>query len=319
MLDAEAEGGAIGGGMIESFGFNSKAPNLPDGRTAVNDGEEVMVKPNYWLPLAMAAGSSSGAPYVRLKAHTTIGQKLIGGPTCELWSPADTTSSNNRVTNIADGGAVDNSAVLALLRRGVQHVVAQIAQQVAVTDPDFTNHVWWPSLFGRATVGMSNTSKDANALNTRSQVFDPEEYDKLMAEFKWKVEKGLPPVVEQTLEVRPNPRCGVNKNYKVHVLWVVAGVSPDFRSALPAETRQQLEKEPPAWKSRTTGVLHLLHEQDDLDQHFPFNMTFYGDYSTRLVRMLAENTAYNLIEGGGTSLKKFFENDSALDLETTLI
>jgi len=141
----------------------------------------------------------------------------------------------------------------------------------------------------------------------------------LMAEFKKKVERGLPPVVEQTLEVRPNPRCGVNSNYKVQVLWVVAGVSPAFRSALPVETRQQLDTEPPAWKSRSTGVLHLLQEKDDLDRNFPFNMTFYGDYSTRLVRMLAENTAYNLIEGGGASLKKFFENDSAIDLETTLV
>jgi len=305
LLDKEAIGGPIGGGVIESFGFGSKAPQLPDSRTEVKNGEEVNVKPSYFVPLAFAAGTSSAAPYVDLMARTTQGNQLLGGPSLNLWSPADTLSGNNRKTNLADGGATDNIALISLLRRGVTHAIVQIAETVAPTDPEFVKSIWWPSLFGRAEVGMFNINQSAEVLNQRSQVFDPSEFDKLLAQLREKAEKGLPPVVEQTLDVRGNLHSGVQGGYKVHLLWVCAGVSDAFRNALPEETRQLLENKPTTTKS-LTSVGSLLKEDEDLDSTFPFNTTFYGNYTPRLVQMLAENTAFNLMEGGKACIKGGF-------------
>jgi len=306
LLDKDAVGGPIGGGVIESFGFGGSVPKgLPDSRTYVENGEKVDVTLKQWFPLAQAAGTSSAAPYVDVAARSVKEQRLLGGPVVHLWSPADTKSANNRDTPLADGGPTDNIALLSLLRRGVSRVIVQVAETVAVTDPEFMKHVWWPSLFGRAEVGMLNAKHSAHFLNSRSQVFDPSALDTVLAALREKAEKGLPPVAEQTLDVRQNLHCGVIGGYKVRVLWICAGVADSFRAALPEETRRQLEKKPRS-KKGALALASMLVEDEDLDASFPFNTTFYGNYTPRLVQMLAENTAFNLTEGSGKALQEFF-------------
>lgn len=135
--------------------------------------------PKHVVPLAFAAGTSSNAPYVDLDAKTTDEQRELGGATLPLWSPADITSKDNRDTILADGGAVDNLAMLPLFRRGVKNVICHIAGTTSVNDADFASAAWWPSLFGCAKSAPSAVGVDN--LNMRTKVFHSEPFKTLIS------------------------------------------------------------------------------------------------------------------------------------------
>lgn len=116
---------------------------------------------------------------------------------------------------------------------------------------------------------------------------------------------------EQTLEVLPNDICGVSGGYEVPVLWCVDGLANAFYDALPSDTQEKLKPHLPRvvadfLKSDLVQFTELLLDKKDIDALFPFDTTFYGEYSTRLVRLLAESAAYNLVHGGGEVLWDFF-------------
>jgi len=221
-----------------------------------------------------------------------------------MWSAGDLRSANNRAHALADGGATDNLGILPLLRRKVRTIIVHTAQTSAVTQEDFTSTVWWPSLFGRVQVGVGPYG--VGHLNSRSQVFESEKYDELLAKLRSMEVQGKPPVAELVLRVLKNDHAGVTGGHEVRILWVVAGVCQAFREALPTETAAVLATQGPQ-----KGVLDLLRgDKERLCRSFPDVNTFIGNYEGRLVQMLAENAAYNLVEGAklvGGGLERYFE------------
>lgn len=296
--------GTMGGGFIESVGFGSPAPTFKTDRKEVANHEEVEVCPRHYVSLGFAAGVSSSALAVENVDSSTSQQQREGNEVLDLWSPADLHSENNRLTNVMDGGPMDNTAILALLRRGCPRIIASVAEKRPTENPDFPKSIWWAALWGRAHVGISNTAADADELNDRCRVFDPMTFDEFMVGVKDKIAKGLPPVIEQTLDVRANPRNGVVGGYKVKILWVLSGLAEVFRARLPKDTKDLLKRKPTF--SGGAKNLSIVLQGMDIDNTFPFDKTFYGEYNSRLVRLLAENSAFNLIEGSKGLIEDYF-------------
>jgi len=253
------------------------------------------VQPTHFISVGYSAGVSATAGAVAIKDASAEKQQALGYEVLDLWSPADVASKNNRLTNVMDGGPMDNTAILALLRRHCPKIIAQVAELRPATDPAFVEQIWWASLFGRAQVGISRTAADRDELNERGHVFPAEKFDELVAGLQQKIAAGEPTVVEQQMKVLENKRAGVKGGYKVKIIWVLAGCSQRFREKLPEESRALLER--PVTHTGNIKNVDIVLRGQDIDESFPFEKTFYGHYTPRLVRMLAENTAYNLMCG----------------------
>jgi len=295
-LSVSLSDGVVGGGVLESFGLGAVRPM--DARQVIDEDQEVKVKPEYWCPLAYAAGTSSGAPYMGIADKTIV--RALGGEVVPVWHPAGTAENKyNEQAIQADGGACDDIAVLGLLRRNVRKIISVLGINRPFTDENLVWEEWWTSLFGRTTRGISPT--DPAVLNARAQVFAPEKLDELVDAARKLAEKGLAPIVEQELDVLPNARCGVKGGYKVKVLWVFAYLSDSFRTALPQETQELLKTPIPAWKTVAANPVatvlqtaNIMLHADDIDSGFPFNTTYFGNFTPRLCQLLSENMAHNL-------------------------
>lgn len=294
MLDDHATHGPLGGGVVESFAFGCDRPDKVQGNgTQIADREEVEVLQTHWVPPGMAAGVSSAAPYVNMMAGVKT-QKLLGGPSLKMFSAADIQGKNNGPMTLGDGGATDNIGILPLVRRKVKTIFVHIAEASEVNNEDFTKTVWWPSLFGCAEIGMWNIGWSADELNKRSQVFKKEDYAKLLKGLQDAVKDGGAPMAEISLEVLPNMHAGVVGGYTARTVWIVPAVMSSFRKALPAETQKVMGT---SGSIQDIGDMGAEGKKVMLNHTFPMVPTFYGHYEGRLVQMLAESTAYNLLHG----------------------
>merc|ERR1712136_130033 len=194
----------VGGGLVESFALNGKAPLLPSGENSIREDTTLVVKPVYFCPLSFMAGTSSAAPYVKITNPTEA--RLLGGEVVPVWHPANLNSKSNGYTLLADGGSSDNTGVLPLVRRGVKHIIAVLDVVGSPTDPNALKTCWWPALFGRACVGVG-ASSPVN-LNKRCQIFDENAMDELVRKADGCRDSGEPVVFDQYLEVLPNICCG---------------------------------------------------------------------------------------------------------------
>jgi len=317
MLDSVAEGGAVGGGVVEAFGANSLGPEKQSGKY-VEDGEEVSVVPEFFVPLGFAAGTS-GAGYTLLLQNETTLVESAGAPTLQQWSPADTTSGNNKLAAVYDSGPSDTTAILAQLRRGVRKIISGFSSLDALSDDigSLVNQSWLPSLFGRNVV-VATSEKSADLMNRNCQVFKSSELDALFKGLRAKQQAHGPPVFEQVLDVQSNEWCGVVGGWQVKILWVFPDVPDSFRKKLPTDTLQKLEKPPadqtPCWFKELEKILPILKTKSiafgaqDIANNFPYDSTNFGSYTPELCHLLAEAFGYNLQAFGITELKQFLQD-----------
>lgn len=302
--------GAVGGGVVETFATGAKGPILEEDCEGIMEDRVLKVKPEYFCSLAFACGTSSAAPFI---SPANVAQaRAFGGEVVDVWHPADLKSKYNRPSLQADGGACDDSAVIALVRRGVKTIISVLGITRPFTDENFCYEMWWVSVFGRAERGVVGRNHP-EYLNARCQIFAPEKLDELIAAAKAKVAEGKVPIVHQRLDVLPNARCGVKGGYEVHMIWVFPYLSDGFRNALPEETQELLKIPVGYWKKDAVNPWHqtpqlasVILRGQDIDELFPFNTTYTGKYTARLCHLLAENMAYNFMSEGSESLRALF-------------
>jgi hypothetical protein len=140
----------------------------------------------------------------------------------------------------ADGGATDNTGVLALLRRGVGNIVALCALNTDIGplrgehggDEKYKKRILdklysYAGLFGAVTSEISSI-KEYRAYNDQRKVFQPEQWWELLAIMRNIHANGQPLVhTFRSLPVAENPLCGVAAG-TVNITFVFNGVATQY-------------------------------------------------------------------------------------------
>jgi len=277
---------------VESFGFGApRADLLPNSQEAVKNcqeavknGQTVSVTPASFISLPVAMGSSSSAVVSAVDTDSTHVGDFLGGTTIPIWSAANVKDGYQGETNVVDGNATDNSAVTALLRRGVCRIIANCSGGVDILDTDnfLKNIHWLPDLF-----------KDVEGC----KVFEESKWDDLYDALTERAREKKPCVHEQTLEVLENKRLGVKGGWKVDIIWMYPNRSEAFEKACPPSTQALFQQ-----KAVATFV-----QSENVSKTFPYVRTDLGNFDADLLQLLAENAAWQMLEGVGEKrLRHFF-------------
>ena len=155
----------------------------------------------------------------------------------------------NGVLRCVDGGSTDNTGILALLRRSVQNVLACLACNLPVSDPgvgDANAHSLGTlaGLFGvqKSASGEVDSVKDKE-YNAQRAVLPASAWDELIAAMRARLQQGQTPVHTLRVPVASNALAGVRGGYTLTLTVVLSTECKAFVDRLPAETRQQIEKD----------------------------------------------------------------------------
>jgi predicted acylesterase/phospholipase RssA len=297
----------IGGGYVESFAYDSRLncrqqtgdTVLSSVSLPVRHGFAYRSSPRFTPSDVMAA--SGAAPSVL--APNTI-SSLVGFPEFLHWSPAATNLPQTKELAHTDGGAIDNSGIIPLLRRKVGTIIAfvntemEFEQNEQNKSPKFPDYI--AALFGFTTEQSKLVSKDC-------KVFQESEYKDLQCHFLKAWTKNAPLIIhrKKTYRTEENKRYGISGGHQVRVIWVFLGGHKDMSTN---------DLEPPVEYAPRAGSLQkwinnlppetapLFKGQSKKFKNFPYYRTFlqnglcFINLSASQVNALTQYTSYALKE-----------------------
>ena len=288
----------VGGMAIEPLGLNSYPP--PAGtvpRASPAGAATIEARSRFVVPLATMVGVSSSFVAQGLRPEGDAAEDLTGTETLWYWAPSrDGRGFEGREWGFADGGGVDNTAIIPLLRRGVRRIVAGTASSVAADNAKTNATAWAASqwdvagLFGavpREAPGIKRgrvNGMRVDDFNAFMQVFETGGYERLYGAISAAVAEGRPATYRLKAKVLPNAWQGVEGGYDVDLLWLFNQPCAEFERALPAETRDALggarrDDKTDKQQKRAGGAPDL--------KTFPMISTFNADYSAALTTLLS--------------------------------
>jgi len=230
------------GGQVQSFATNGVAPaTFPRTGTSV-----LLPKPEVPFVLSRAVGYSSAA-FAGVFGHTNLTSKF--NPVQTIWPVGVDSPAVNH--SIGDGGNLDNSGLLTLIRRGTVKAIAFDSgdtEFVNSTVADFcdpnlnmTDVNDWASYTTNAFFGYGADSPGAWYSN--NQVFDKALLRPLLCDLQTNVTAGKPAVIHRQLDVLENSFWGILASEKpIDVIFVFNYRCADFVTKLPSETQAEINK-----------------------------------------------------------------------------
>lgn len=253
----------IGGGYIESFAFDSDAPEKKPnvrGEVSVRLGAS-----RHRFTLSDMIGSSGAAPAETLNR---LGIDWIGLPEFKYWPIAKVVGRSlvAREYEFGDGGHLENLGVMPMLLRKVERIIIFINTKHRLRGPtDINNSL--PPLFGREY--------------PRNQVFAEDRYEPLVSALLDKKTNNKTVIHRDTYTVMDNVFYGIEGGWEVEVLWVYNERVNDWEQSLPPNIRGMIGR----------GSLG----------NFPHYRTFFQnppaviDLSAKQVSMLAHLSCWNVL------------------------
>jgi hypothetical protein len=284
----------IGGGFVEPFGYDSKAPEerqLPNGRWRVKlKGGLHRDNLRYRFTLSDMIGMSSAAPAITL-AERNIHTGVF--PEFRHWAVDRQRVEGKGLVQDAlelkhgDGGDIDNLALLPLLARKVENILVFINTRVPFAwNPDDQD------VSGGKVVDDLVSLFLATDDNADIVVFEDgkRELTNLCAAFYEKKSAGRPLIHCQRYPIRDNPAFGIKgEKYAPNICWVYLDRSQDWINALPDD------------QGLGSVTVHLKNGTDKFAD-FPHYKTFLEHGNTLIdldrerVRALADLTAWTVFE-----------------------
>ncbi|UJP04692.1 MAG: hypothetical protein LZF61_07430 [Nitrosomonas sp.] len=296
--DADAKRMLIGGGYIESFGYDSYEPKQAvsaDGRWNVQLKGDVsrgdpLTNKRYRFTLSDVIGMSSAAP------HITIAKKKIPDtvfPEFRHWaidrehvqSDAQLYSKAKELKH-GDGGDTDNLALIPLLARQIENILVFINTRTAFPADASCDNITTDVIVDDLIYLFRSTNKPEDKV-----VFSDGEVQlaKLCHDFKQKKQVGKPLAYCQNYVIKSNVRYGIREeNYTPSICWVYLD-----------RTQQWIDKIPNDHTEKQ--VTDLKVKQGDFE-HFPHYQTFGEqgplliDLDRERVRALSNLTAWTVYE-----------------------
>ena len=221
---AGSNGRDIGGGYIEPFGFDSDAPDDPQ-----NASSRVKVRlgvSRHRYTLSDVIGSSGAAP---AEVLAKIGLNFLGFPEFKYWPLTNISETGEKEYEFADGGILENLAIMPLLMRKVNRIIVFINTKDELLGGELgriNNSI--PPLFGQ-TPGF-----DTNI------VFPKAKYQALVDGLKAAKDAGKSVLFKDKYQVQDNAHYGVEGGWEVEVLWVYNECVPAWKAQLPARIRNMI-------------------------------------------------------------------------------
>merc|ERR1712048_229059 len=143
--------------------------------------------------------------------------------------------------------------------------------------------------------------------NSHKQVFNSEMLDVLFKDAITKTLDGKPVVLMQKkLDVLSNTYYNVpgnlgSENYEIDIMWCFPDMSERFSQNLAPDTKRRFALLDPCLCRPCDYICGSA-----INSSFPYNITTTGNFEPALVRLLAENSAYNVLSGvDASALERF--------------
>eukprot|EP00039_Didymoeca_costata_P029836 m.26625 g.26625 ORF g.26625 m.26625 type:complete len:692 (-) comp7816_c0_seq1:193-2268(-) len=249
------------GGFVETFAFGGKV----DFTTATGDRINTSIPSNgalnstinlflseSRLTVGAGAGISSMAPGVAMAAASN--QTLTVDPEIEpflqylhdfvpkanMWpwpgvGPNEKSAKGQRDMLLADGGSLDNSGVISLLRRNVKNLLVLDCS----ADPIDQNGNLQP-LFGINLTSSSNLNLVYGF--SHNQVFNSSDYDSFINQMVTASETGSAAIATATLTTVENSWWGIPAGNVLNLTWVNFNAPLDWLESLPTDTQNDLQE-----------------------------------------------------------------------------
>jgi len=311
---------ALGGGYVEPWGVNAEPGVLHCNTDGCSGDVQLPHKAPHPVSLSQAVSISSGFMASACYDKPAAAQKLASTEELVYWGvlPSETTNGvpEHQTMKFADGGALDNLAIMPLLRRGVKCLIVLMASS---TPPDNT----WrhfaneksdvAALFGAAQDQSGIPGVEPGELNSMCQVFGENHLEgellfrELFEALQKRLRAGQPGFHKQSYKIKENKFFHIPaSNEEVEVLWIHNQQWAGWEKELPEDTRKQLQHD--RTQHGNPGVHHVTtmkremlegEAKQTLPWHggfltqrdfyrFPYFTTFSLDYSESAVRLLSQ-------------------------------
>lgn len=283
---AGRDGRDLGGGYVDPFVFGATAPAAPP----VNGRFTVPAPPARYALSDIAGTSSSAYVDVLITRYSSTFPWIEDlDPTFAYWPVAGAGSARDTAVPylFGDGGIMENSGIMALLRRHVPNVLcfANVQTPIGIDGSTVIVDDLLPPLFGflpyQAGVGYRPLSDDPTSLYRYNQVFDTAAFWPLIAGLRQAAAGGGTAMFKQKqLTVLPNARFGIAGGDRVNVLWIYNNPVPAWQSRLSEYVRIGMDLE---WWKFDDFPNYQTVDQLNLD--------------ARQVNLLAHLSAWNVTDG----------------------
>eukprot|EP00928_Gymnodinium_smaydae_P011186 TRINITY_DN14155_c0_g2_i1.p1 TRINITY_DN14155_c0_g2~~TRINITY_DN14155_c0_g2_i1.p1 ORF type:complete len:608 (+),score=63.25 TRINITY_DN14155_c0_g2_i1:102-1925(+) len=233
----------IGGGLVSSFGFGSRAPSV---RIPARAKAITVPLPSEKLSLSTAIGISSAA---YATAVSRVMSTSVTSPSMQYWGMKTMRKPTAKQYRMGDGGSLENTGLLAMLQRKAAKVAVFLNTAGPITsDIDLCDVPPGTDLSNAATSDLSclfGYCTDGNQpgwIYGSIQVFAREDYAPLLCQLQTAKNSGKAAVAMQTLNVLPNTWWGIEGGRQVSVIWTYLETVRDFEEALPDETRMAIRE-----------------------------------------------------------------------------
>ena len=262
--DAGSGRRSIGGGYIESFGFDS---NEPEKITSNSIATVRLGGSRHRYTLSDVIGTSGAAPAEVLdKLHLD----WIGFPEFKYWSPVNPKKNSAREYEFGDGGILENIGLMPLLMRKVKKIILFVntkAKLKGAGKGEINDSI--PPLFGK-TPGFEDNI-----------VFPEDKYEILVQGLLEAKNQGKTVMFRGTFPILQNDHYGIVGGWDADILWVYNERVGEWEDKLPPEIRAEIGH----------GSLG----------NFPHYRTFFQnppaviDLSKKQVNMLANLSCWNIV------------------------
>lgn len=234
----------LGGGYVASTAFNTinARPESSDMVMVDQNQDKTIFK------LCDIMGSSGAAPGAFVENFDPKFKDLLA---CFNYWPVMNPSQKAEFLSFADGGTIEDTGIVALLRRKVPRIIAFVTASsnflTYSADPkkqaqSGTTGTLDPTSIStdiRQLFGKGNYSWFDSSWNF--QVFKGEQFDDLVKGFEQKLNAGETVMYRDTYEIVPNTFFGLEGGDNVEILWVYNNQVAEWQEKLSHEVKKLIE------------------------------------------------------------------------------
>ena len=267
----------------------------------VNDYIEIDVQePTHIISISKQMGISSNAiaEICELKINDNQNKKL-DFPILNYYDPS---GYFNNQTRLCDGGLIDNTGIIALIKRQVKNIIfcgsCPYVSNIISCNIDESNIASnFAGLFG-----VAESSRDIYInTNKYNKIFDSDKWDELIMIAKEKYEKNLPMMIYMKLNVLSNEYIGIKGGYEISIIFC-QNYKNDWMEKISPELKKYINNDTMYFFDKILSYLSLYPMKFNNFPNIPVEIL---NYDIELVNAMIHIASYNIVNDK-EKIKEFF-------------